>query len=92
MALGGSSAILASKATALPSLRLASASAREGVLLSRGAENINAGINLNSKLSILESFPKNAVKTRILPDGRIRYYHRESLSITPGLGRNEWLD
>ncbi len=43
----------------------------------RGSESINAGVNLNKKLSQLEKAQKNAVKIRDLPDGRIRYYDSE---------------
>ena len=58
--------------------------AEEGMALSRGAENVNAGINLNRKLSRLEYFQQNTTKTRVLPDGRIRYYDAEIISRTVG--------
>lgn len=57
---------------------------REGVALSHGAESVNAAANLNRKLSRLEKFQETAAKTRILPDGRIRYYSNVSISKTPG--------
>jgi hypothetical protein len=63
---------------------------------SRGAESVNAGINLTKKLSQLKTARQTAVKTRFLPDGRIRYYDSEKLASTIGPTRGmvfiEWLD
>lgn len=42
-----------------------------------GAENVNASISLNRKLSQLEDFPKTAAKIRPMLDGKIRYYRLE---------------
>jgi hypothetical protein len=42
-----------------------------------GANNINAGSTLNSKLSAIETAQQNAAQVRVLPDGRIRYYTAE---------------
>ena len=53
---------------------------RGGMILSRGAENINAGVNLSNKLSQLEKMQQSSTKTRLLPDGRIRYYSKEVFS------------
>ncbi|CUI18111.1 rhs family protein (plasmid) [Candidatus Protochlamydia naegleriophila] len=47
------------------------------VNVNRGAESVNAGINLNKKLSRLETAQQNAVKVRELADGRTRYYEIE---------------
>ncbi|WP_240155268.1 RHS repeat domain-containing protein [Candidatus Pantoea multigeneris] len=41
-------------------------------------------VKLNRKLSALEKAQKSAVSTRVLPDGRIRYYNQEALARTPG--------
>ena len=49
-----------------------------------GAENINAGISLTTKLRQLETMQQTAAKTRILPDGRIRYYKAERMATYPG--------
>lgn len=57
---------------------------KEGVALSCGAESVNAATNLKNKLSLLESFPKDSVKNRLLSDGRIRYYAPEITSRTSG--------
>ena len=46
--------------------------------------NVNAGVNLNSKLSGLQGAQKSAAKTTTLPDGRIRYYETEKVASTPG--------
>lgn len=62
--------------------------ANVGGNVSRGAESVNAGINLNNKLSLLQSFPQSAAKIRILPDNRIRYYSPETFSRTPGPTRS----
>ncbi|HRD55154.1 MAG TPA: hypothetical protein PLC42_02035 [Parachlamydiaceae bacterium] len=35
----------------------------------------------------LENIQKNAIKTKILPDGRYRYYKAERLSTNPGMTR-----
>lgn len=53
-------------------------------LVNRGADSINAGINLNKKFSYLEKMQANNVRARMLPDGRVRYYDIETLSKTPG--------
>ncbi|MDQ3239268.1 MAG: hypothetical protein M3P33_01975, partial [bacterium] len=53
-------------------------------VVSRGAENVNAGINLSKKLSQLETAQQIAVKTRSLSDGRIRYYGQERFASTIG--------
>lgn len=54
--------------------------AKNGVALSRGAESVNAGININRKLSQLQDVQQSAVRIRLLPDGRIRYYDSERMS------------
>lgn len=56
-------------------------------VVSSGAENVNAGINLSKKLSQVETAQQTAVKTRLLDDGRIRYYSKEYLSKNEGLTR-----
>ena len=48
------------------------------------ASNVNARDNLTKKLSALEDAEKRAVKKRILPDGRVRYYGPERPARTPG--------
>ncbi len=48
------------------------------------AESINASINLNKKLTLLEKSQKGAIKTKVLPDGRIRYYNIEKMSAKSG--------
>jgi hypothetical protein len=53
-------------------------------MLSRGAENVNAAINLNKKLSRLSKSQETAAKIRNLSDGRIRYYSPEAPSARPG--------
>jgi RHS repeat-associated protein len=50
----------------------------------RGADSLNAALNLSRKLSRLEKFQQNASRTRILSDGRIRYYDVEVMSRTSG--------
>jgi hypothetical protein len=57
---------------------------RRSLSLGRGAENINAGISLTTKLRQLETIQQTAAKTRILPDGRIRYYKAERMATYPG--------
>jgi hypothetical protein len=44
---------------------------------SHNASSVNAQANLSNKLSALETAQKNAVKTEMLPGGRIRYYTKE---------------
>ena len=51
------------------------------------ANNANASNALNRKLNSLEKAQKNAVKTKFLPDGRIRYYDRERPARTTGATR-----
>ena len=58
--------------------------AKEGVVLSRGAESVNAGINLNKKLTQLEKAQTTAAGIKTLQDGRIRYYKPERPSFTFG--------
>jgi hypothetical protein len=53
---------------------------KQSVSLSRGAESVNATNSLNSKLSGLQKAQSKAAKSRILPDGRIRYYGIECSS------------
>ena len=43
--------------------------ARKGASIGRGAENINAGINLAKKLSQLETAQQSAVNIRLLREG-----------------------
>lgn len=49
--------------------------------------NQNAGISLTTKLRQLETIQQTAAKTRILPDGRIRYYKAERMAAYPGRTR-----
>ncbi|MDG2916365.1 VENN motif pre-toxin domain-containing protein, partial [Bisgaard Taxon 10/6] len=59
----------------------------QSIILNRkeySASSINAQIALSKKLSALEGAQNSAVKTRILPDGRIRYYEKERLAKTEG--------
>jgi filamentous hemagglutinin len=49
-----------------------------------GASNVNAQAALRSKLSALENAQKSAVRTRSLPDGRLRYYGAETPARTAG--------
>jgi len=49
-----------------------------------GADSANAGALLKSKLSALQDAQQTAAKTRVLPDGRIRYYDAETPAKTPG--------
>jgi hypothetical protein len=49
-----------------------------------GAESVNASAALRSKLSALEDAQASAANTRTLPDGRVRYYGRETPSRNPG--------
>jgi RHS repeat-associated protein len=58
--------------------------ARKSVYAIRGAESINAGVNLKKKLSQLATAQRTAVNTRFLPNGRIRYYGNERLASTTG--------
>lgn len=51
------------------------------------ANNVNAQVALNKKMSALERAQKKAVKIQEVPDGRIRYYRAEQLSIKSGLTR-----
>jgi|GEM_PF-2519555 len=51
------------------------------------AASPNAQANLDKKLRGLEKAQENAARVENLPDGRIRYYTKESLSKTPGLTR-----
>ena len=48
------------------------------------AASPNAQANLDKKLRGLEDAYKRAVKVYHLPDGRVRYYTKESPSVTPG--------
>jgi RHS repeat-associated protein len=52
--------------------------------VSRGAESVNAGVNLNKKLSLLQDKQQSAVHTRLLPDGRVRYYDAKRTYRTEG--------
>jgi len=45
---------------------------------------VNARAALQSKLAALEEAQATAARTRVLPDGRIRYYEAERLARTPG--------
>lgn len=58
--------------------------AREGTTLSRGAESVNAAANLNRKLTQLQDVQQTAAHTRVLSDGRIRYYQAERQSRSYG--------
>ena|GEM_PF-3585072 len=51
---------------------------------SKPASSVNASAALGKKLSALEDFQSKAVRTRMLPDGRIRYYDVERVARTPG--------
>lgn len=48
------------------------------------ASSANAGAALRSKLSALEDAQAGAARTRVLPDGRIRYYGPEKLAREAG--------
>jgi filamentous hemagglutinin len=48
------------------------------------ASSVNAGSALQSELSALQRAQRTAVRTRELPDGRIRYYEAERLASKPG--------
>jgi len=48
------------------------------------AHNANANSALLTKLKALNNAQADAIKTKHLPDGRIRYYRQEKLSSTPG--------
>lgn len=48
------------------------------------ASSVNAAEALGSKLSALEGAQGSAARTRMLPDGRIRYYGAEKAARTPG--------
>lgn len=61
--------------------------ARKSITIGRGAENINAGISLTTKLRQLETIQQIAAKIRVLPDGRIRYYKAERMATYPGRTR-----
>jgi hypothetical protein len=64
--------------------------AREGQTLkslSSGAENVNAGIYLNRKLSQIEKAQMSANQIRRFSDGRIRYYTAETPASTKGMTR-----
>lgn len=52
--------------------------------VSSGAESVNAQAALRAKLSGLEKAQQNAVTTRQLPDGRMRYYTKEVSARTEG--------
>lgn len=52
--------------------------------LTSGAENVNAGVNLSSKLSQLQKFQESNGYARVLQDGRIRYYGKQTLASNPG--------
>jgi hypothetical protein len=51
--------------------------AKEAAAISRGAESVNSARALRSKLSGLQKAQGMPAQTRILPDGRIRYYTME---------------
>ncbi len=51
------------------------------------ANSVNAQELLGNKLTILQSAQKNAVKTRTLPDGRVRYYAKEISASKAGATR-----
>lgn len=53
-------------------------------VLSSGAENANAAVNLTKKLSQLEDAQLSSAHIRHLTDGRIRYYDAERMSRTIG--------
>ncbi len=55
-----------------------------GRVAGTGAESVNAGAALRSKLSALESAQQGAARTRTLPDGRVRYYGPETPATNPG--------
>jgi hypothetical protein len=54
------------------------------LVVSRGAENVNAKICLGRKLKQLQNIQQDAIKKKILQDGRIRYYKDERSSKTIG--------
>ncbi|CUI18079.1 rhs family protein (plasmid) [Candidatus Protochlamydia naegleriophila] len=58
--------------------------AKPGMSINRGAESVNAGINLNKKLSQLEQSQQTAARIRELPDDRIRYYGIEKKATNSG--------
>ncbi|WP_201586079.1 hemagglutinin repeat-containing protein [Psychrobacter jeotgali] len=51
------------------------------------ATNINAQAALKAKLSALQTAQNTAIKTKVLPDGRVRYYAQEKLASKPGSTR-----
>lgn len=55
-----------------------------GQIASNGAENVNAQTNLSKKYKDLTNVQKEAVKEKVLPDGRIRYYEVERMSKKDG--------
>ncbi len=59
-------------------------SLKNGRILEQRAVNINAKDALGTKLLQLESAQRSAAKTRLLPDGRVRYYRPERLAGSPG--------
>ena len=65
----------------------ANLSGKIGATASRGAESVNAGKALVSKLKNLEEFQQTAAHIRILADGRTRYYKVERKAINPGKTR-----
>ena len=69
-------------------VNLAGKVAKGGATASQGAESLNAGVDLNRKLSQLEKFQETAARTRTLYDGRIRYYDAECISRTSGPTRS----
>lgn len=56
-----------------------------------GAQSANAQTALNKKLSSLQKAQRTAENTRVLPDGRIRYYQKERPASTTGNTRGNSL-
>lgn len=54
---------------------------------SSGASSANAQAALSAKLSGLQSAKERAAVTKILPDGRVRYYTQEVPTRTGGMSR-----
>jgi len=87
VAVKGTLNFLQSNLFRLSNLNFEASVGRSALSLNRGAESINAGINLTKKLSQLEKMQISAVRTRLLSDGRIRYYGLEKPASTQGLTR-----
>jgi len=84
--MGGAAAMRARQVVTFPSFGLPAAkvSLWNETTINRGAENVNAAVNLAKKLSQLETAQQSAVNIRFLRDGRIRYYDHEILASNPG--------